>query len=159
MTAPASAAFLGTVASALERMAFVVLEPAAVAPRELLLQCPHRAVVELRGEAAAGGAVLVAAGAGVLREFVAGLLGLDAGEVDLDEHGAAAVQELANVLAGEAVLAHGGAESPLRLGLPAAVGQAAAAALLDRAAAAGFVCALAAADGGLLVAGWIDGID
>lgn len=154
MTALASTAFLATVANALERMAFVMVEPADEAPQQVLAGSGFCARVQLQHEAAHG-VVLVAATDGFLQEFVANMLGAEPQAIGLHEHGEIAVKELANVLAGEAVMAAGGADSPLRLGLPEALDAAGGASQLTaiETAAGGFCCVLASDCGRLLVAG------
>jgi CheY-specific phosphatase CheX len=147
-------AFLATVANALERMAFVVVEPSGDTPAAVLAGSTYHAVIGLQHDDGHG-VVMVAATDGFLQEFIAGMLGLEQEAIDLGDHGAGAVMELANVLGGEAVMAVGGAESPLRLGLPECLDAAASGELLRRVAreAGYFACALASEGGRILVAG------
>lgn len=154
MTAIVSEVFLATVANALERMAFVVVEPAGCDAAEVLAASSCCASIGLQHDDGAG-AVLVAATDGFLREFIAGMLGQEAEAIDLGEYGEVAVMELANVLGGEAVMAVGGCESPLRLDLPKAITTGAAAALLARitAAAGHFACTLQSECGRIMIAG------
>lgn len=155
MTGIRSDEFLGTAANALERMAFVITEPSAASAGEVLAEAGFAARVEIRGDDRSGWLVVVAT-AGFVREVAAGMLGLEADEVDVDDHGDATVAELANVLGGEMIMLAGGGDAPFRLGLPAPVDDERTGQLVDQALAGGFVCVLAAESGKLLLAGSLD---
>lgn len=155
MTGIRSDEFLGTAASALERMAFVVTEPSAASAGEVLAEAGFSARVEIRGEGRSGWLV-VAATAGFVREVAAGMLGLDTDQVDVDDHGEATVAELANVLGGEMIMLAGGGDAPFRLSLPTPIDDERAGELVDDALDGGFTCVLAAESGKLLLAGTID---
>lgn len=154
MTVIESSAFMSTVANALERMAFIMVEPVDATPGEVLANSLYHACIDLHQDDGKG-VVMVAATDGFLQEFIAGMLGLETDEIDVADHGEVAVKELANVLGGEAVMAVGGPESPLRLGLPEAIDETTCDELLSRIEGQPgyFSCALESERGRILVAG------
>lgn len=109
--------FLEVVMVALERMAFVLTGPSRATPQDALPACRHAAWLPIATPAGACG-LLVAASDGLLAEVAGGMLGEDADQVDVARHGGATVAEIGNVLGGELVVAMGGQQLPLRLGLP-----------------------------------------
>ena len=145
--------FVQTAATALERMAFVVSEPATETAGEVLAQSGCNALVEISGDSHRAWLV-VAATRGLVCEVAAGMLGMDPAEIDVDEHGEAVVSELANILGGELVMAMGGEETALRLGLPQGLDDAAIGARIDEIAGndLGWTCVLRSESGLLLVA-------
>ena len=149
MNAFAIDSFAGIVSHALERMAFVVAEPVDEPGASVLPQCVAGAVIDLAGFG--GHALTVAATPGFVREFASGLLGVEAEEIDVAEHAAAAVGELANVLGGELVMLATAGDAPASLGIPRPATTAEAAEMLAAAAATGFQVVLASDTGKLLV--------
>lgn len=144
--------FTGLVAIALERMAFVITEPAEVTAAEVLVDAAAGAAVDIsNGEAGPGRTILVVATAGMVREVAAGMMGVGADEIDVDEHALATVSELANILGGELIMLLTGGDEQLSLGLPRQVSDEAAGALVDRADAEGFSVVLGCDEGRLLV--------
>lgn len=148
-----AADFLATAANALERMAFVITEPATETAGEVLAHPCCQAVIEITGDEHRAW-LAVAATHGVVAEVAAGMMGMDPGEIDVDEHGEATVGELANVFGGELVMAMGGQDVPLRLSLPQALGDDQMGARIDELAGGehGWTCVLKAETGLLLVA-------
>lgn len=117
--------FPRAVARALERMAFVIVQPAATPVDRVLPRCCDHARIGFHSDGArddrrpaVDGWLCVALTSGLVVEIAGGLLGLDKPSVAIAEHGPSTAQELANVLGGELVMALGGAERPIRLGLP-----------------------------------------
>jgi cobalamin biosynthesis protein CbiG len=102
---------------ALERMAFLIADPADQVPIEVLPECRYAARIGIRGGRQPGWLV-VAVSAPFAADVAAGLLGCEAAAVDLACHGDAAAAELANVFGGQLVMALGGDRQPWRLGLP-----------------------------------------
>lgn len=149
MNAFAIDSFAGIVSHALERMAFVIAEPSAEPAGAVLPQCAAQATIVLRG--LGQHTLTVAATPGMVQEFASGMLGVDAGEVDVAEHAQAAVGELANVLAGELVMLATAGDAPASLGIPNPTSAAEAAALLAAAEASGFQFVLASDLGKLVV--------
>jgi CheY-specific phosphatase CheX len=143
--------FLAKAQNALERMAFVITEQSQRSIGEALANTAFHAMVSVEGEQG-GVLLLVSASPGFVTEVASGMMGLDPSELDADEHGASAVTELANILGGELVMAMGGDEMPLRLGLPSSLDDASAGSMADRAATGGWAGTLQSDAGELLVA-------
>lgn len=118
MTTLTAENFQATAANALERMAFVFTEPATETVGEALAQCTTHASIEITGDSQRAW-IVVSASHDFLAEVAASMMGVEQDEIDIDEHAEATVHELANVLGGELVMALGGADTPLRLSLPA----------------------------------------
>ena len=116
MTTITAQDFQATAANALERMAFVFTEPATETLGEVLAHACAHATIEISGDSHRAW-ILVSATRGFLGEVAASMMGVEAEEIDIDEHAEATVHELANVLGGELVMAMGGADTPLRLSL------------------------------------------
>ena len=142
--------FTGLIAVALERMAFVVLEPTDESPAEVLVRSVAHASIELEGTERYR--VSVSVSPGIVREVAAGMMGLDAEEVDVDDHARATVAELANIFGGELVMLLTGGESQMSLGLPKDIDDDTAGKLLDAAQEHGFVSVLHGDGGSLAVA-------
>jgi hypothetical protein len=100
--------------AALERSAFVFAEPLddTGAPPADALFASIRVTGSVRGE------LHLAASQGFLRELAASLLGVEASEVDPGAHGADALKEMANMIAGSVVVHYGGEDRAYTLGLP-----------------------------------------
>ena len=141
--------FTGLVSLALERMAFVVVEPASATAAEVLARSVAHASIEVRG--AEHYVVGVSATPGMVREVAAGMMGLDAEDVDPDEHARATVAELANIFAGELVMLLTAGDSELSLGLPEDLDDETAGLLLDAANLHGFTSVLGCEGGSLSV--------
>mgnify|MGYP002624957179 CR=1 FL=1 len=138
------------VTGALERMAFVSAEPSPLTPGELLAQAAAHAVIELRG--AESYVLTVSATAGLIQEVVSGMIGCEPDDIDVDDHGRAAVAELANVFGGELVRRLPETdEDGLLIGLPRELLDEEAGDLADRARAAGSTCVVKSALGFLMV--------
>jgi CheY-specific phosphatase CheX len=143
-----SDSFCGLVIQALERMAFVLAEPIELTPGEVLASCVAHAAIDLDGETPYR--LCVAATPGMVREIAAGMMGIDAEEIDVDEHAAATVAELANVLGGELIMLLTSGVAAASLGLPSPVDGDAVGAVLDDPA-DGFAFVLGGDAGQLLV--------
>ncbi len=144
--------FSATAQSALERMAFVFVEPSPETHGEVLAAARHHAQVEIVGEyghATLGGS----ATDGFIAEVAASMMGLESSDVDADEHGPPTVAELANVFGGELVMAMGGGDTAMRLCLPRAVDDEAAGQLADACVDGGQVVVLRS-EGGLVMIAW-----
>ena len=104
------------VIEALERTAFVLAD--AVDPDEITGLGPlnNHSRVNFTGDVC--GEVHLAATDGFLCELAASLLGIDAGDIDLDSHGRDALSELTNIVGGSIILELGGDEKPYEYGLP-----------------------------------------
>lgn len=153
MTTTNAVDFLVTAAAALERMAFVITEPGSETAGEVLAQACCHAVTEIVGDSHRTW-LAVSATHGFVAEVAASMMGVDPDEIDVREHGGATVGELANVFGGELVMAMGGDETPLRLGLPQVLDDVAARARVDELAGGGcgWTCVLKSEAGLLLVA-------
>jgi hypothetical protein len=145
--------FLEVVTAALERMAFVLTGPSRVAAPDALPACRFAAWLPIATPQGDCG-LLVAASDGLVAEVAGGMLGEDVAGVDVNRHGGATVAEIGNVLGGELVVAMGGQQLPLRLGLPVELTPAEAAARLAglTASPTGFAAVLQGDTGQLLVA-------
>lgn len=143
--------FSATAQSALERMAFVFVEPSPELHGEVLAESHFHAQVEIVGED--GNTTLgVSATNEFICEVAGAMMGIDATEIDVDEHGPATVSELSNVLGGELIMAMGGGDSAMRLGLPRAVDDESAGQLADACAHGGQVVVLQSENGHVLIA-------
>lgn len=109
---PDSLAELAT--HALERTAFMLVDPADAADPGRLTRHAHIAYTGEEGD----GEVYVSASEGFTLELASSLLGCEPEEIDVDEQGADAVRELANILAGSILTTIGGVEHAFRMGLP-----------------------------------------
>lgn len=128
--------FAGLVVLALERMAFVVLEPSHQSVAEALARAVAHASITIEGGERYQLAVSVTPG--VVREVAAGMMGLDTDEIDVDDHACATAAELANILAGELVMLLTSGDSPMVLGLPRELDDEGAGACFEAAAISGF---------------------
>jgi len=153
MNAVGAEAFAEVAVRALERMAFVFTEPSDQGPGEVLAHPVVSAQVPIEREALLL-RLCVTATHDFLGEVASAMLGLEQSEIDVDEHGTATVSELANVLGGELLMAMGGGEEPLRLGLPVLVTDEAAGALADASLAHGTTLVLQTDTGGILMLSW-----
>lgn len=142
--------FARVVAQALERMAFVVVEPGDEAPAQVVSACTSHAAIDVRG--VRGYELCVSATPDLVREVASGMLGVEADEVDADRHGQATVGELANVFAGELMMLLTGGDLDMWLGLPHDVPAAIAAAIAEQASADGFCVVVGSGTGRLLLA-------
>jgi CheY-specific phosphatase CheX len=103
--------------SALERTAMVLAEPAAEGQET---PAPTRfASIAYRGPSE--GTIVLSATEGFLQELAASLLGVEAGEVNIESHGNDALKEMANIVGGSVILAMSGDTCEYSLGLPALV--------------------------------------
>lgn len=100
--------------TALERSAFVFAEPAAA---DAELPGPA-AFARIRITGSVCGELHLAASEGFLRELAASLLGVEPEEVDPAAHGADALKEMANMIAGSVVICYDGEHRAYTLGLP-----------------------------------------
>ncbi len=149
MDSVAADSFAGLVALALERMAFVVTEPAAEpAAHDVLGACVAHAIVDLRGSE--NYTLAVGATPEMVREIASGMMGVEPEEIEPGDHGRATVDELANVLAGELVMLLTGGDDQVRSTLPHAAAVADVAALLGGDGAGG-LRAVFSSNGGHLV--------
>lgn len=113
---------------ALERIAFLMAEPADIEPGEAvaghvppaLPPATRFARIEYRGPER--GEVILAASDGCAQSLAAGLLGTDPASIDPATTGQDALRELANIVAGSLICELGGAHCPYSIGLPAACG-------------------------------------
>jgi len=150
MNAVTADSFAGLVALALERMAFVITEPVDQTAAEVLVKAAAHAAIEIRGSERY--VLCLSATPGLVREVASGMMGMDADEIDVDDHGRATVGELANILGGELIMLLTNGDGQMALGLPRDVTDEEAGQLLDRAADQGFSCVLGSDSGTLLVA-------
>ncbi len=104
------------VVEALERIAFVIVEPCDEADLPGPFAATQRARITISG--VGEGSVWLDADDGFACELAAGLLGCDADEVDPTTTGRDALSELANIVGGSVVVALGGEDREYRLGLP-----------------------------------------
>lgn len=141
--------FAGLVALALERMAFVITEPLDTTPAEVLVKAAAHAAVEAAGTGRY--VVGVSATPGMVREVASGMMGMDADDIDVDDHARATVAELANIFGGELIMLLTSGDSQMSLGLPRDIGDDEAGGLLDQANERGFTCVLGSDAGSLLV--------
>lgn len=105
-----------TISSALERSAFVFAEPADAADVAVLPAPLGYARIKTTGSVS--GELHLSASEGFLRELAASLLGVEPEEVDPAAHGADALKEMANMIAGSVVLCCDGENRAYHLGLP-----------------------------------------
>lgn len=150
MNAVTADSFAGLVALALERMAFVITEAVDQTAAEVLVKAAAHAAIEIKGSERY--VLCVSATPGLVREVASGMMGMDADEIDVDDHGRATVGELANILGGELIMLLTNGDGQMALGLPRDVTDEEAGQLLDRAADRGFSCVLGSDAGTLLVA-------
>lgn len=101
----------------LERMAFVLAEPAEESLAELEPEWRCHAKINY-GDSQNGGVAFLSATDGFLSELSSSMLGVEPEDIDLDEHGSNSLLELANVCAGELVILLGGKQDYYQLGLP-----------------------------------------
>lgn len=120
-----SAALVRLASVALERIAFLMAEPAengAGPDRDAppLPAATRFARIDYGGPER--GTVVLAASDGCARSVAAGLLGSDPLEVDPATDGQDALRELANMVAGSLICELGGQRCPFSIGLPSACG-------------------------------------
>ncbi|MCK5943467.1 MAG: chemotaxis protein CheX [Planctomycetes bacterium] len=137
------------VTDALQRMAFVFADDSEVTAGEVLARSSAHAAIELRGPS--NYTVTVSATDGLIREVASGMMGCEPDEVDADDHGRAAVAELANVFGGELVMKISTEEETLLIGLPQELVDEEAGRLADRAIESGTACVVSSELGDLLV--------
>lgn len=145
--------FQEAVARALERMAFVFTAPGHDNAREVLAG----PVMHARVGVAGGDETVVfcvTASHDFLVEVASAMMGVEAAAIDIDQHGPAAAIELASTLGGELVMAMGGKQRSLRLGLPRITDTGEARRLVD---AGGAVRVLESDGGGRLLLNWVAG--
>ncbi len=148
MTTLAANRFAEFVASALERMAFVITEPSDAPPDDIVPGCCSHSTIEVRGKVRHE--LCVSATAGLVREVASGMLGIEADDVDLAGFARSTVTELANVLGGELVMML--ADDEAKLGLPDEIGAVEAAHLCAQAEDSGFRLVVGSETGKLVVA-------
>lgn len=138
----------GLVTGALERMAFVFCEPTDMTGGEVLALAAAHASIELRG--ATNYVVTVTATPGLIQEVASGMMGCDADEIDVDDHGRATVAELANIFGGELVMQLGTESDGLLIGLPRDMDDEEAGSVLDSASDGG-LCTIQSTEMGQLM--------
>lgn len=141
--------FTGLVALALERMAFVVIEPSSESAAEVLVRSVAHAGIDVTGDESYR--LTVSVTPGLVKEVAAGMMGIDADEVDVDDHARATAAELANIFGGELIMLLTGGDAQLSLGLPKDVADEDAGVHLDSAVASGFVSVLGSEAGSLAI--------
>ena len=104
------------VSTALERTAFVLVDPADE-DAEASFTPARRSSLQLNGSDWTG-VITLTADEGFLCELASSLLGVDEDEVELEEQGQDVILELANILAGSVSLLLGGDKTHIGLGLP-----------------------------------------
>ena len=109
----------GLLTRTLERTAFLLTEPEEV---ELTEGEAHHAHITYTGSAEEAD-VFLSASSGFLRELAASLLGMEEDDPSLDDELVEALSELANIVAGEIVVALGGEQERFALGIPGACDQ------------------------------------
>jgi len=139
----------GLVTNALERMAFVFTEDSELTAGEVLARAAAHSSIELRGPR--NYTVTVSATDGLIQEVASGMMGCEPEEIDVDDHGRAAVSELANVFGGELVMQMSTEEETLLIGLPQELVDEEAGRLTDRATNDGITCIVSSDMGDLLV--------
>lgn len=137
------------VSNALERMAFVFVESCSTTAGEMIACAAAHSSIELRGTQ--NYVVTVTATPGFVAEVASGMMGCDADEIDVDDHGPATVSELANIFGGELVMLMADEDEGMLIGLPRDVSDEDAGSYADRAAENGRVCIVSAEDGELMV--------
>lgn len=140
----------GIVTNALQRMAFVFAEPAAITAGEVLARGVASASIDLRGTSSF--VVTVTATGGLVQEIASGMIGCDPEEIDVDDHGRATVLELANIFGGELVMQLATHTDCLLIGLPRDVSVEDAGSHSDQAQQTGLCCIVGSDAGQLLVA-------
>ena len=120
MTRPSAETYDQVIVQALESMAFMLAEESTDSIDALIEDAEHIQSVRISADELAGD-VYVLGSSGFLVELAAGMLGMDEDEIIGTDYPEQAASELANVLAGEIVIAIGGAEKPISIGLPEAV--------------------------------------
>ncbi|MCA8974236.1 MAG: hypothetical protein KDC98_05910 [Planctomycetes bacterium] len=138
---------------ALERMAFVFVEPGTETPGEVLARPIVSSRILIQGDAGAF-TLCVSATHDFLAEVAGAMMGVDAEEIDADEHGQSTLNELANVLGGELVMAMGGDTDPYRLGLPDAITDEEVGLLADASIEVGTCLVLQSDSGGSMLLSW-----
>ena len=139
----------GVVSGALERMAFVFVEQSELTREEVLALSVAHAAITLRGVQRY--TVTVSATAGLVQEVASGMIGCEPENIDVDEHGSAAVSELANVFGGELVLQLAAEDESLQLELPEELSDQAAGERCDHAVDGGVTCVVGSELGDMLV--------
>jgi CheY-specific phosphatase CheX len=139
----------GLVTNALERMAFVFTEDSELTAGEVLARAAAHSSIELRGPRSY--TVTVSATAGLIQEVASGMMGCEPDEIDVDDHGRAAVSELANVFGGELVMQMSTEEESLLIGLPQELVDEEAGRMTDRAQKDGVTCIVSSDMGDLIV--------
>lgn len=104
------------VTNSLERMAFVFCESTQLTGGEVLALASAHASIELRGDT--NYVVTVSASSGFIQEVASGMMGCEPEEIDVDDHGRAAVAELANIFGGELVMRLASQDEGMLIGLP-----------------------------------------
>ena len=104
------------VTQALERTAFVIVDPCDEQDAGRLAPATHFARIDYAGPES--GSVYLQASPGFLTELASSILGAEPDEIRLDVEGLDALRELANIVGGSAVVALGGESLPYALRLP-----------------------------------------
>lgn len=107
------------ITEALERTAFVIVDPCDAENAGSLNPATHHARIRYSGPAS--GEIFVSASAGFLIELASSILGVEPSQVRVDVEGSDALRELANIVGGSALVAIGGEDTPFSLGLPEVV--------------------------------------
>lgn len=102
----------------LERTAMVLAEPAA--PDEA--RPPATTFARITYDGPSKGTLVLGATEGFLRELAASLLGVEPGEVDVQNHGTDALREMANIVGGSVIMALSEGACEFSLGLPELLG-------------------------------------
>lgn len=104
------------ITQALERTAFVIVDPCDEQDAASLAPATHHARIRYTGPA--GGEIFVSASTGFLIELASSILGVEPSQVRVEVEGADALRELANIIGGSALVAIGGENTAYSLGLP-----------------------------------------
>lgn len=138
------------VSTALERMAVASVGPSTLTAGEIIRQGAAHCSIELLGSKRY--VVTVTATGGFVRKVASGMMGCAPEELEVEEHAAAAVSELANVFGGELAMRMANEDGSLLIGLPRDVTLEDASISIERALDDGLVCIVGADCGELMVA-------
>ena len=107
------------VVEALERTAFLLADTIDEVEAAELPAATRFARITFSG--AAEGSIVLSASEGFVQELASSLLGVEPDQVDPDNEGRDALNELANIVGGSVILQLGGAEKQYQYGLPRAL--------------------------------------